>query len=216
MATTLSGQEVADAGLAGWTDLGDGLRTRVVTGDFTTGLALVAAIGAASEEAGHHPDVDLRYGRVDVRLVSHDSGGVTERDVALARTVSRLAADAGLTCDGAGLQRTEIALDTPDVAAARRWWAAFLAYEETPGSDDEVRDPADAQPPVWFQRSGAQEPRQRWHLDVWVEPGRLDERVAAAVAAGGRVVDRTQAPSFVVVEDPEGNRACLCTSRDRD
>ena len=215
MATTLGGQEVADAGLTGWTFLGDGLRTRVATRDFATGLALVGAIGRAAEEAGHHPDLDLRYDRVDVRLVSHDAGGVTQRDVDLARTVSHLVSQAGLRTDGDDLQRTEIALDTPDTAAVRPFWAAFLGYEVTPGVDDEVRDPADAQPPVWFQGSGAAEPRQRWHLDVWLDPEQLQPRVAAAVAAGGVGVDDSQAPSFVVLADPEGNRACLCTWRDR-
>jgi 4a-hydroxytetrahydrobiopterin dehydratase len=68
---------------------------------------------------------------------------------------------------------------------------------------------------VWFQGSGAAEPRQRWHLDVWLDPEQLQPRVAAAVAAGGLVVDDSQAPSFVVLADPEGNRACLCTWRDR-
>ncbi len=138
----------------------------------------------------------------------------------MARTLSgqevRLAADAGLTCDGAGLQRTEVALDTSDVGAARTFWAAFLGYEVTPDVDDEVRDPTGAQPPVWFQGAGSEDPRQRWHLDVWPDPDQLAPRVAAAVAAGGRVVDDSQAPSFVVLADAEGNRACLCTWRDRE
>jgi len=215
MATTLTGQQIADAGLAGWVYLSDGLRTRVATGGFAAGLALVDAIGAAAEEADHHPDLDLRWGHVDVRLWSHDADGVTQRDVELARTVSRLAGEAGLVPDGSGLQSVELALDAPDAGTLLPFWGAFLGYERRAGADDEVRDPAGAHPPVWFQASGADEPRQRWHLDVWVDPAEVAGRIDAAVAAGGRVVDDSQAPSFWVLADADGNRSCLCTWQDR-
>lgn len=215
MATTLTGQQIADLGLHGWVFLSDGLRTRVATGGFAAGLALVDAIGAAAERADHHPDLDLRWGHVDVRLWSHDAGGVTQRDVDLARTVSDLVVQAGLSADGSSLQSVELALDSPDAGAVLPFWGAFLAFERRPGADDEVRDPAGTHPPVWVQASGAAEPRQRWHLDVWVDPGQVQGRIDAAVAAGGRLVDDTQAPSFWVLEDPDGNRSCLCTWQDR-
>lgn len=215
MVTTLTGKQVADAGLAGWVLLSDGLRTRIATGDFAAGLALVQGIGDAADEADHHPDLDLRYGHVDVRLISHDAGGVTQRDVDLARTVTDLAQQAGLTPDGSDLQSVELALDSPDAAAVLPFWAAFLGYERRPGADDEVRDPAGGHPPVWFQASGSQEPRQRWHLDVWVDPSQAQARVDAAVAAGGTVVDAGAAPSFWVLADHQGNRSCICTWQER-
>jgi len=215
MATTLTGQQIADAGLVGWAFVSDGLRTRVATGGFAAGLALVDAVGAAAEAADHHPDLDLRWGHVDVRLWSHDADGVTERDLDLARTVSRLAAEAGLGLDAGGVQSVDLALDTPDAAGILPFWGAFLGYEPRPGVDDEVRDPTGAHPPVWFQQSGADEPRQRWHLDVWVDPSQVQARIDAAVAAGGRVVDDSAAPSFWVLADVEGNRSCLCTWQDR-
>lgn len=213
--TTLTGQQIADARLTGWANLGDGLRTRLRTGDFATGLALVEAIGAVAEEVQHHPDLDLRYGHVDVRLVSHDAGGVTSRDVALARTVGDLAARMGVELDGAAVQRFDLALDTPDRGGVQPFWRALLGYEDTPGQDDELRDAAGGLPAVWFQESGSGEPRQRWHLDVWVDPSAVDGRVEAATAAGGTLVDDTAAPSFWVLADPEGNRSCLCTWQSR-
>jgi 4a-hydroxytetrahydrobiopterin dehydratase len=42
-----------------------------------------------------------------------------------------------------------------------------------------------------------------------------EKRIAAALSAGGRVVDDENAPSFIVLADPEGNKACVCTSLDR-
>lgn len=213
----LTGQQIADAGLDGWTFLGSHLATRLRTGDFATGLALLDEIGAAAEEANHHPDLDLRYGHLDVRLTSHDSGGVTERDVRMARRVTGLAAERGVAPATDGLARLDLALDTPDRARVLPFWAAALGMsggEHLP--DDEIRDPAGAQPFVWFQDSGNEEPRQRWHLDVWVDPAQVQARIEAALAAGGELVSDAEAPSFWILADPDGNRVCLCTWRDRD
>lgn len=88
--------QIADAGLEGWAFQGNHLATRIRTGDFANGLALLNAIGEAAEAANHHPDADLRWGHLDVRLMSHDSGGVTERDVRMARRIHELAAARGL------------------------------------------------------------------------------------------------------------------------
>jgi len=213
--TTLTGQQVDEAALTGWANLGGVLVTRFATPDFATGLELVDAIGALAEEANHHPDVDLRYTRVDVALTSHDAGGLTARDVDLARKVAEAAAVRDLTPDDSGVSRVELALDSPDHARIQPFWQAFLAYEHHRGIDDELRDPAGAQPLVWFQPSGSEEPRQRWHLDVWVPPSQVQPRIDAALAAGG-TVDDAAAPAFWVLTDAEGNRSCLCTWQQRD
>jgi len=210
----LTGPQIADASLTGWVNLLGGLQTRIRTGDFATGLQVVNAIGAAAEEMNHHPDVDLRYSHVDVRLSSHDVGGLTERDVRLAGRISEIAAAAGLELDGAATSRLELALDTPDVGRVLPFWAAVMAMEPAPNGVD-VADPADALPLIWFQDSGSEEPRQRWHPDVWVDPSQVQPRIDAALAAGGTLVSDEEAPSFWVLADPEGNRMCLCTWQDR-
>ena len=100
--TTLNAEQVAQEQLAGWTfEAGqagapDSIVVRVETGDFVTGLALVNAIGAKAEEANHHPDIDLRYPYVEIRLSSHDAGGVTSRDIALAKVINGLSAESSL------------------------------------------------------------------------------------------------------------------------
>jgi 4a-hydroxytetrahydrobiopterin dehydratase len=209
----LTGQQIADASLTGWVNLLGGLQTRIRTGDFATGLQVVNAIGAAAEEMNHHPDVDLRYPHVDVRLSSHDVGGITERDVQLARTITEIAAAAGAELDGMATSRLELALDTPDAGQVLPFWAAVMGMERSAPQD--VSDPADALPLIWFQQSGSEEPRQRWHPDVWVDPSQVQPRIDAAVAAGGTLVSDEEAPSFWVLADPEGNRMCLCTWQDR-
>ena len=211
--TKLPFQQIAETAPTGWVLLYDTIVTRIPTKDFATGLALVAQIGAAAEAAGHHPDLDLRYSAVEVRLTSHDEGGVTERDLDLARIISALAADAGLTPSAGGLSYLELGLDTPDSAAVAPFWAAVLGM--TVHDDQEVVDEAGRLPTIWFQRSGREEPRQRWHHDLFVDPSEVQPRIDAAVAAGGRLVSDAEAPSFWVLADPEDNKVCLCTWQDR-
>jgi 4a-hydroxytetrahydrobiopterin dehydratase len=93
------------------------------------------------------------------------------------------------------------------------FWAAVLGMEKA--SDDDIRDAADTLPAVWFQQSGSEEPRQRWHLDVWVDPSQVQPRIDTAVAAGGTLASDDEAPSFWVLADPEGNKVCLCTWQER-
>lgn len=94
--STLTEREIADAALDDWSYLRSGLHTRLVTKNFATGLRLVELIGAAAEKANHHPDLDLRYPHLDIRLTSHDAGGVTDRDLSLARAISEIAAAEGV------------------------------------------------------------------------------------------------------------------------
>ena len=78
----------------------DKLVARFETGDFNTGAALVTKIAEAADEANHHPDVDLRYPHLTITLKSHDVEAITQRDVRLARRISELAADAGVSAVG--------------------------------------------------------------------------------------------------------------------
>ncbi|HEY0003124.1 MAG TPA: 4a-hydroxytetrahydrobiopterin dehydratase [Actinoplanes sp.] len=210
--TKLTGQQIADQKLEGWAYLYAFLKTRIATPDFAAGLALVNAIGAVAEELDHHPDVDLRYSFVEIRLRSHDVGAVTERDIRLARRIDELVASAGLTTDRAELLHLELGLDSPDAQRVGDFWAAVLGTENRGA---EVVDPAGVQPTVWFQESGSDEPRQRWHFDLWVEPERVQPIIDRAIAAGGSLVSDAAAPSFWVLADAEGNRVCLCTWKDR-
>jgi 4a-hydroxytetrahydrobiopterin dehydratase len=216
--TKLSGQQIADEALDGWVYLLGGLQTRILTPDFATGLSIVNAIGAAAEEMDHHPDLDLRYTHVDIRLSTHDVRGVTDLDIRLARTISSIAADAGLETERASVSRLELALDTPAFASVLPFWGAVLAMDHLagPGFGDELSDPAGALPTVWFQASGREEPRQRWHFDVWVDPAQVRPRIDAALAAGGTLVSDEEAPSFWVLADPDGNKVCLCTWQERN
>jgi 4a-hydroxytetrahydrobiopterin dehydratase len=59
--------------------------------DFVAALQFVNRVGELAEQAGHHPDIDIRYNRVRLALISHDAGGLTEKDFDLAVQVQSLA-----------------------------------------------------------------------------------------------------------------------------
>ncbi|WP_344883265.1 4a-hydroxytetrahydrobiopterin dehydratase [Zhihengliuella alba] len=92
----LSPAEIDEAGLAGWQQVDENLTARFATKNFATGLELVNRIGASAEDANHHPDLTLTYPEVGVTLSSHDVGGITSRDIDLARVISGHAGDLGV------------------------------------------------------------------------------------------------------------------------
>jgi 4a-hydroxytetrahydrobiopterin dehydratase len=192
------------------------LQARFRTGSFATGLAMVNEIGEAAEAMNHHPDLDLRYPTLHVRLSSHDVGGITQRDIDLARRISEIGAGLGVSADTDAVQVLELALDTPDHKAIKPFWAAVLGMDSS-DQDDELVDKSGILPTVWFQQSDAHdEPRQRWHLDIRVPPEVAQARIQAALDAGGTMVSDAEAPSFWVLADPQGNKACVCTWQSRD
>ncbi|MEI5672492.1 MULTISPECIES: 4a-hydroxytetrahydrobiopterin dehydratase [unclassified Nocardioides] len=210
----LDGHAVEAELLEDWRVMFSALHARFRTGDFATGLALVNAIGEAAEAANHHPDVDLTYPLVTVRLASHDVGGITARDVRLARAISDAAGRLGADADPAKVSVTELALDTHDRHEIMPFWAAVLGYETSAGDDRELVDPDGSRPTLWFQESDHRSPEgveQRFHLDVRVPPETAEQRIRAAVDAGGRLVSDGRAPSYWVLADAQGNQACITT-----
>lgn len=212
----LTSTQILEAGLDDWRQLAQGIHARFRTGSFTKGLRFLTAVTEAAEAANHHPDVSLTYPHVDLKLISHDVGALTSRDVDLAQTISSIAAEHGLKPQPGALAEVELALDTAASAAAGPFWAALLTGDAGNVRGDDVVDPSGRVPLLWFQETGSHEtPRQRFHLDVWVPHDVAGQRISAAVAAGGTVVDDSQAPSFTVLADGEGNRACVCTVLER-
>jgi 4a-hydroxytetrahydrobiopterin dehydratase len=91
--TAFSQQEVAThlPSLPDWKIEGGELTRSFSFQDFLLALDFVNRVGRLAEEAGHHPDIDIRYNRVRLALVTHDQGGLTEKDFSLAAKVDHLA-----------------------------------------------------------------------------------------------------------------------------
>lgn len=214
--TAYTGQKLLDAldaqGLDDWQGMPECIKARFLTGDFATGLDLVAEIGTRAEAAGHHPDVTLTFPHVDIRLTSHDTGAVTERDLDLAGQISEAAASAGVKADPAAPIVLELGLDTAHKDAIAPFWAALLTGDAGNVSGPDVVDPSGQVPLLWFQECEEHEvPHQRLHVDMSVPAAVAPDRIRAAVEAGGTIVDEEEAPSFTVLADADGNRACVCT-----
>jgi 4a-hydroxytetrahydrobiopterin dehydratase len=187
-----------------WRVIRDAASTHFRTGSFAKGLALVDAIGELAEAANHHPDIDLRYAGVTVRLKTHSEGGLTERDVALARQISDAARELGIPIDLTGLQTIQVAIDALVIPEVLPFWRAVLGYREV--DDEDIFDPHTNGPPFWFQQMDAPRPqRNRIHIDMYVPHDQAEARVAAALAAGGHVVSDENAPGWWTLADAEGN-----------
>lgn len=215
----LSDSQIRDAGLTDWRQLVPfKLRAHFDTGDFATGMALLDQIGSAAEEANHHPDLLLTYPRLIVTLSSHDVGGITSRDIDLARQISAFAADAGVQADTQAVTEVEWGLDTSNGTDVIEFWAAIC---DATVADGEIVDPTGVRSNIWLQEHDDSyqptegEVEQRWHPDIWVGHDEAQSRIDRALSAGGTMVDDSHAPRFWVLADAQGNRACICTSQTR-
>jgi 4a-hydroxytetrahydrobiopterin dehydratase len=185
------------------------------TGDFGTGLKLVEQIGRLAETAGHHPDLNLRSGVLEVRLVTKERWSLTDADLELARQISAAARALGVPADPSSTRTWEFALDAVDVDKVRAFWCAVLGYEMV--GDTDIADPDGLYPPVYVQKMDVmREGRNRIHIDVGVPHEQAEARVAAALAAGGSLVNDRFAPMWWTLADPEGNEVDIATWVGRD
>ena len=198
--------------LPAWRCFDRALRARFQAPSFAAAVELVDAAAADAERADHHPDIDIRWRTVRMELTTHAAGGVTRRDLESAASISVRAAAVGAVSVGLTPQRTEIAVDTMDPNRVRPFWAAAFAAEPLPmpnGAVDLV--PADGAPRIWFQQMSAPRPgRNRLHVDVYLPREDAAERLAATLAAGGRLVSEQFAPEWWVLADADANEVCLC------
>jgi 4a-hydroxytetrahydrobiopterin dehydratase len=93
MAGVLSDADVASglSSLPGWERDGDTIVKQFQCASFPDAIAFVVRIGFFAEQANHHPDLDIRWRNVHVALSTHDAGGITEKDLALARDIESAA-----------------------------------------------------------------------------------------------------------------------------
>jgi 4a-hydroxytetrahydrobiopterin dehydratase len=81
--------------LAGWRRVGDAIVARYACAGFPEAIAFVTRIGFLAESVNHHPDLDIRWRWVHVLLTTHDAGGLTANDVALAGQIAAAAKTMG-------------------------------------------------------------------------------------------------------------------------
>lgn len=207
-------------GLEDWRVVGDGACLFVRTDSFAASARLVQAIAELSSVGDHPPAIDVRAAGVTIRLLTaaDDWYGTTRRDVAVALDISALARRVGLRAEPSAIQSFGIIPGAPDTAAIMPFWQAVLGFVPRPDSPDEdLVDPHDRLPWFWFEPM--EQPRPDGggaiHIAVWVPREEAEARVAAALAAGGRLV-RDRGPSWWTLADAAGNEADIATTHGRD
>jgi len=93
VSTVLSPSEIdlALQNLPGWTRHENSIQRVLQFPDFIAAMRFVNAVAEAAEAANHHPDILISYNKVTLTLVSHDSGGVTRRDIQMAGKINEIA-----------------------------------------------------------------------------------------------------------------------------
>lgn len=187
-----------------WHRVYGGATAYFATGSFDKGVELIGEITRLADAANHHPDVDLRYPGVTVRIMTHEISDLSERDAALAVQISDAAHRLGIEPDPSQIHTVELAIDAMDIPAVLPFWQAALGYRRR--GEVTLVDPRGIGPSVWFQQMDAPRPqRNRIHLDQALSRPLAMQRIEAAVAAGGHVVNDRFAPHWWTLADPEGN-----------
>ncbi|MDP9251782.1 MAG: Pterin-4-alpha-carbinolamine dehydratase [Chloroflexota bacterium] len=209
-------------GVEDWRVLGgDGATAYFRTGSLAAGARLVQAISELPGVDGVQPDIDVRHDGVTVRMITFtkDYAGMTRRHVELARLISAAARELGLSSDPLSVQTVTVIPGATVTAEVMPFWRAALGYEPRIDSPDEdLVDPHSRGPAFWFERM--KEPRPDGggaiHIVIWVPYERAQARIAAALAAGGRMVRDDFAPSWWTLADAAGNEADIATTTGRD
>jgi 4a-hydroxytetrahydrobiopterin dehydratase len=197
-----------------WRVLSYAACTHFRTSSFAEGARVAEAIGRLADEWGALPDLELRANGLTVRLTVNEMGLLTEQDLSLAGAISAAARDLGVAVDLSHVQMIQIAIDALVIPDVMRFWEAVLGYR---AFGDVLVDPPFEGPTVWFQQMDAPRPqRNRIHVDLYLPQDQAEARIAAALAAGGRIVDDEHAPHWWTLADPEGNEVDVAPWPDLD
>ena len=222
MTEKISPRQFHDSGgTEDWRVLGDGACAFFRTGSLAAGARFAEAISGIAGLEEHRPAVDLRHDGVTVRLitVADDYRGMSQRDVELARQISAVARDQGLAADPSAVQTLLVIPGARVTAQVMPFWRAVLGYEPRSDSPNEdLVDPYDRGTPFWFERMKVLRPGDLGaiHIAVFVPFEQAQARIAAALAAGGRMVRDESAPMWWTLADAAGNEADIATTQGRD
>ena len=170
-------------------------------GSIGEAVRLAAAVAAVPGLAGSGALLTIADTALTVRL-SRDVWKLEPQHVELARSVSAVARAHGAVADRAAVQEVQFAVAAKPDAIDVGFWRAVLGYD--PMADDNGVDPLGHGSTVWMQDLDEAKPlRHAMHIDVSVAREHAEARLAAALAAGGRIVDDSGAPGSL---DPRRSR----------
>ena len=194
-------------GVEAWAVLHGGPTAVFRTSSLADAAALAQAITAVPGLDGTHAQINLLSDRVTVRL-TREVWKIEESHIAVARAISAVAEAHGAAADRSAVHEVQVAISAKPDAIDLGFWRAVLGY--APMADDNAIDPLGNSSTVWMQELEAAKPlRHAMHIDVSVPHEQVEGRFAAAVAAGGVVVDASHAPAWWILADRSGNKVCI-------
>jgi 4a-hydroxytetrahydrobiopterin dehydratase len=198
---------LAAGGVDDWVVLHGGAAAVFRVSSWGEAASLAAAVAEVPGLEDSGALITLTADRLTVRLTR----GIFRLEpghVALARAVSDVVRRHGAVADRAAVHEVSLAIAAKPAEIDVAFWRAALGY--SPLDDDNAVDPLGHGSTVWLQELDPAKPlRHAMHVDVSVAREHVAERVEAALAAGGRVVDDSEAPRNWILSDPAGNRVCI-------
>lgn len=207
--------------LPGWTVVDGRLEISVRAKDFESAIEFVNRFADIAEEMNHHPDFDIRYNTIRMRVVSHDVGGLSDRDTKFAAELDKLIDQFELKRQPKKIGRSHLVIVSPDVEAIVPFWKAVFDFKETGGEDQPTMlvDRSDVLPPIRFQqRADTTIPEDdidpssgpmSMQVDVFVPAELAEQRMRDAIEAGGKLISEADAPAMWELADLDGNRVSL-------
>lgn len=207
--------------LPGWTVVDGRLEISVRAKDFSGAIEFVNRFADIAENMDHHPDFDIRYNTIRMRVVSHDVGGLTDRDTTFAAELDHLIDELELKRQPKKITRATMVFVTPDIEVIKPFWKAVFDFKEAGGAGetDTLVDRSDVLAPIRFiQRPDTTIPEDdtdpssgpaSMHVDVFVPAEFVEARKEAAVEAGGKIISEADAPTMWELSDLDGNRVFL-------
>lgn len=191
-----------------WVVLHGGAAAVFRVGSLNEAARLAQGIAELPSVAGAGVVITIADTRLTVRL-TRDIWSLESHHIQMAREVSKIARRQGAVAVRAEVQEVQVAIAAKREEIDTGFWSAVLGYDTM--ANESASDPLGHGSSVWMQELGeAKELRHAMHIDVSVARETLQARLEAAVAAGGRIVDDSHAPSHWTLSDKAGNRVCIC------
>jgi 4a-hydroxytetrahydrobiopterin dehydratase len=202
---------LAAEGVEDWVVLHGGATAVFRLGSLREATRLAQAVSDALSIESSGVVLTLADDRFTVRL-NRDLWRLESRHIELARTISAVVRAGGGVPDHASVQEVQVAIAAKPNAIDIGFWRAVLGY--LPMADDNAIDPLGHGSTVWIQELDDAKPlRHAMHIDVSVAREHANARLEAALAAGGRIVDESHAPSHWTLADQAGNRVSIVLGR---
>ena len=193
-------------GVEDWVVLHGGPTAVFRVGSLVEAAQLAAAI-AALPGLEERTILSVARRHLTVRL-TREMWGTEARHIEVARAISDVARRHGASPDRGAVQEVQLAVAATPDDIDLGFWRAVLGY--APMHDDNAIDPLGHGSTVWMQELDPDKRlRHAMHVDVSVAREVAERRLAAALAAGGRIVDESSAPGAWILADRAGNKVCI-------